>query len=62
MTLPASYFITILSVIRPVLSSGLLVGIILALLLENLFNWDKYGNEQKDTQKAVVSAITDKND
>ncbi len=62
MTLPASYFITIPSVIRPVLSSGLLVGIILALLLENLFNWDKYGNEQKDSQKAAVSTIGDKND
>lgn len=48
MTLPASYFATIPSVIRPVLSSGLLVGIILALLLENLIKWDNYGNDDKE--------------
>lgn len=48
MTLPATYFVTIPSVIRPVLSSGLLVGIILALLLENFINWDSYGKEEKD--------------
>ncbi|WP_053365870.1 uracil/xanthine transporter [Bacillus sp. FJAT-27245] len=47
MTLPASYFASIPSVIRPLLSSGLLVGIILALLLENLFNWDRYGQEDE---------------
>ena len=62
MTLPASYFVTIPSVIRPVLSSGLLVGIILALLLENLFKWDRYGNEDKGEQKDVTSTITDKTD
>lgn len=45
MTLPASYFVTIPDVIRPVLSSGLLVGIIIALILENLIKWDKYGEE-----------------
>ncbi|MGN7388725.1 uracil/xanthine transporter [Sporosarcina sp. SAFN-015] len=59
MTLPASYFITIPSVIRPLLSSGLLVGIILALLLENLFNWDKYGVEESAQQKEKESPLSD---
>ncbi|MDW0117877.1 uracil/xanthine transporter [Sporosarcina thermotolerans] len=48
MTLPATYFITVPSIIRPVLSSGLLVGIILSLLLENLIKWDKYGVEDQE--------------
>lgn len=54
MTLPATYFITIPSIIRPVLSSGLLVGIILALVLENFFKWDKYGVEQEVEQTEEV--------
>ena len=58
MTLPASYFVTIPSVVRPVLSSGLLVGIILALLLENLFKWDKYGNEEKGKKQAEAELQT----
>ncbi|MGN7479261.1 uracil/xanthine transporter [Solibacillus silvestris] len=58
MTLPASYFVTVPSVIRPVLSSGLLVGIILALLLENLFNWDIYGNEEKSDHKDTLGTVT----
>ena len=58
MTLPASYFVTVPSIIRPVLSSGLLVGIILALLLENLINWDKYGNEDKDKQQEEADLQT----
>ena len=48
MTLPATYFVSIPSVIRPVLSSGLLVGIILAILLENLIKWDRYGDIGKN--------------
>lgn len=42
MTMPASYFETIPSSIRPLISSGLLVGITLAILLESLFKWDQY--------------------
>jgi xanthine/uracil permease len=52
MTMPASYFETLPSVVRPLLSSGLLVGIILALVLENLFNWDKLGVEIKKEEVA----------
>lgn len=62
MTLPASYFITIPSIIRPVLSSGLLVGIILALLLENLIKWDNYGVEGKTESKESVSSVSDQTD
>lgn len=42
MTMPPAYFASLPDFIRPVLSSGLLVGIILALLLENVVDWDKY--------------------
>ncbi|WP_262177096.1 uracil/xanthine transporter [Saccharococcus sp. Marseille-Q5394] len=59
MTLPATYFVTIPGVIRPLLSSGLLVGIILALLLENLFKWDTYGVEVKTEQKEKVDSLSD---
>lgn len=52
MTMPASYFLTLPSVIRPLVSSGLLVGIVLALLMENLFPWDRYGTEKEKTEKA----------
>lgn len=41
MTLPVSYFITLPGFVRPLLSSGLLVGIMLALVLENTFDWDR---------------------
>lgn len=44
MTMPASYFTTIPEVIRPLVSNGLLVGIFLALLMENFVRWDKLGN------------------
>ncbi|MCM3639145.1 uracil/xanthine transporter [Sporosarcina luteola] len=60
MTLPATYFVTIPGVIRPLLSSGLLVGIILALLLENLFKWDTYGVEVKTEQKETVDSLPDR--
>lgn len=51
MTMPASYFASIPSVVRPLLSSGLLMGIILALLLENLFNWNRYGVTDEKVKK-----------
>lgn len=48
MTFPASYFESIPEFIRPFMSNGLLVGIILALLLENILNWDRIGLTIKD--------------
>lgn len=42
MTFPASYFESFPSVVRPFISNGLLVGIVLALILENIINWDKF--------------------
>lgn len=44
MTFPASYFESFPSVIRPFISNGLLVGIILALILENVINWDRFAS------------------
>ena len=38
--IPLETFAPISSVIRPISSNDLLVDIILALVLENLFNWD----------------------
>lgn len=52
MTLPASAFESIPSSIRPVVSSGLLVGIILSLVLENMFNWEEIG-EKSSSEKTL---------
>src|SRR5699024_5113787 len=41
MTMPANYFETLPEIIRPLISNGLLVGITLALLLENLISWER---------------------
>lgn len=51
MMFPDSYFDSIPTFIRPFLSNGLLVGIILALLLENLLDWDKLGGEVYEKSK-----------
>lgn len=45
MTFPASYFESFPSAIRPFISNGLLVGIVIALMLENMINWDKFGGQ-----------------
>lgn len=51
MTLPATYFESIPSFIRPFMSNGLLVGIILALILENMLNWDRIGATLEDKRQ-----------
>lgn len=48
MTLPASSFESIPAFIRPFMSNGLLVGIVLALFFENVMNWDRVGTTLKD--------------
>lgn len=53
MTLPLSYFESLPDFIRPLISSGLLVGITLALLLENLFNFGRYGTGDEKTEEPV---------
>lgn len=54
MTLPASYFESIPGFIRPFMSNGLLVGIILALLLENMLNWDRVGATMQDHKRRAI--------
>lgn len=51
MTLPASTFDALPSLVRPIVSSGLLVGIILALILENVFPWDRFDFQKGDGNK-----------
>lgn len=41
MTMPAYYFNSLPEIIRPLLSNGLIMGITLVLILENLISWDK---------------------
>lgn len=41
MTFPASYFESLPAQLRPFLSNGLLVGIVLSLVLENIVDWEK---------------------
>lgn len=40
MTLPQGYFDSLPGIVRPLISNGLLIGIMLALLLENVFSWE----------------------
>lgn len=42
MVIPSSAFTDVPQMIRPLLSNGLLVGILLAILLENTIKWTKY--------------------
>jgi len=42
MNMPASAFLGIPSLVRPLLSNGLLVGIFLAVILENFIHWEKF--------------------
>jgi len=49
MNLPSSVFESLPMLIRPLISSGLLVGIILSILLENLVNWSSF--ESKALQR-----------
>lgn len=48
MMFPASYFESLPGFSRPFLSNGLLVGIVLALILENMINWDRVGKTLGD--------------
>lgn len=50
MTFPASYFESIPAFIRPFMSNGLLVGIIAALIMENMLNWDRVGATIQDKE------------
>ncbi|WP_284139193.1 MULTISPECIES: uracil/xanthine transporter [unclassified Virgibacillus] len=51
MTMPAGYFSSLPAVIRPLISNGLLVGIVLSLLLENLVDWDRAGIIKKESSR-----------
>ncbi|GHH97727.1 uracil/xanthine transporter [Neobacillus kokaensis] len=53
MNIPAEMFSSIPMLVRPLISSGLLMGIILAIVLENTINWSKV--EQIETAKKVKS-------
>src|SRR5690625_23789 len=48
MTFPSSYFTSIPPYIRPFVSNGLLVGILLSLILENVIRWDRIGATLED--------------
>lgn len=41
MTFPPSYFASLPTMLQPFLSNGLLVGIVLAVILENVVDWEK---------------------
>src|SRR5699024_5804607 len=45
MTMPAESFASLPILIRPLVSNGLLVGIFLALVVENMFDWEQYGED-----------------
>ena len=43
MAVPASAFSSLPGYVQPLLSSGLLMGTIISIAMENLLNWDKVG-------------------
>jgi xanthine/uracil permease len=51
MNIPADMFRSIPMLVRPLLSSGLLMGILLSVLLENTINWSKLDNGGKSIVK-----------
>ncbi|WP_066067668.1 uracil/xanthine transporter [Neobacillus soli] len=51
MNIPADMFGSIPMLVRPLLSSGLLMGILLSVLLENTINWSKLDNAGKSIVK-----------
>jgi xanthine/uracil permease len=40
MTIPGNAFVSIPALIRPLLQSGLVMGILLAIILENTIRWE----------------------
>jgi xanthine/uracil permease len=55
LNVPATAFGTLPALIRPLISNGLLVGIFLAILLENLVNWSSFEKGQNSHVKKKVS-------
>ncbi|HHW37985.1 MAG TPA: uracil/xanthine transporter [Bacillales bacterium] len=52
MNLPPEAFVTVPELVRPLFSNGLLVGIILALLMEGIYNVSKIGHFKKQIKEA----------
>lgn len=44
MNIPANMFSSVPMLIRPLLSNGLIIGILIAVLLENVIDWSKFDN------------------
>lgn len=53
MTMPVNAFETLPALIRPLVSNGLLVGIFLALVMENVVDWDRYGIEGEEKEEGL---------
>jgi len=53
MNLPREVFAGLPALIRPLLSNGLLMGILLAVILENFIHWDRF-SEQEAIQKETI--------
>lgn len=49
MALPGSSFATLPEYLQPLISNGLLMGTLLALLFENVMDWDKIGSDEEVT-------------
>ena len=51
MNTPPEVFVGIPMIIRPLVSNGLLVGILLAVILENTIKWERLFNEDNEGEK-----------
>src|SRR5699024_3929205 len=61
MSFPSSYFDTIPAILQPFLSNGLLVGILLALVLDNAFRWGEDIALTKESEKpSTARALKEK--
>ncbi|WP_284139412.1 MULTISPECIES: uracil/xanthine transporter [unclassified Virgibacillus] len=58
MTLPAEVFESLPGYLRPLLSNGLLMGTIVAIMMENMVNWDHAPATAKEKDKESVGNIT----
>ncbi|RAV18972.1 uracil/xanthine transporter [Paenibacillus contaminans] len=53
MNIPAAAFAAVPALIRPIVSNGLLMGIVVAVAINNVFNWDKFelAKDEKPEEK-----------
>lgn len=62
MNIPSSAFTEFPPLLTPILSNGLVIGVVIVIILENFVRWDKYETRtpQKEMNAAAESAVKEK--